>query len=105
MVVVIEERDVGIIALDQAAAGRVVVRGGERQAGVIAQRENGLHQSLAEGGLAQNPGAVMILQRAGDDLRGRSGIAIHQHHDRIIVAVIAVARRCRSSRLTRGRDG
>ena len=62
--VVIQERNIGIVALDQAAAGREVVSGGQREAGVIAEREHGLHQALAEGGLAENPGAIMILQRA-----------------------------------------
>ena len=92
-VVVIEERNVGVIALDQAAARRVILRGGQRQAGVFHQRINGLHQAFAECVVAQNPGAVVILQGAGNDLGGAGGIAVHHHHDRIIAAVIAVARR------------
>ncbi len=34
----------------------------------------------------------MILQGAGNDLGGRGGIAVHQHDDRIVAAVVAVAR-------------
>src|SRR5579859_5447768 len=41
-VVVIEERDVGVVALDQAAARRVVVRRCQRKTGVLRQRKHGL---------------------------------------------------------------
>ena len=40
VIVIIQERDVRIIALDQPAAGRIVMRRGQRQAGVLAQRVN-----------------------------------------------------------------
>src|SRR2546430_13390477 len=47
--------------------------------GVSCQR---LHQPLAERRRAHDEGAVVILQRAGDDL-GRGGrAAVHEHHDR-----------------------
>ncbi len=49
-VVIIEERDVGVVTLDQAAAGRIVVRGRQRQSGVVVERENGLNQPLTESG-------------------------------------------------------
>src|SRR5260370_33951419 len=70
-VVVIEERDVGVIALDQATAGSVIMRGSKGEAGVVLKRIDGLNQSLAEGSLTQNPGAVVILERAGHDFGGR----------------------------------
>src|ERR1700683_5390047 len=41
-VVVIEERDVGVVTLDQAAAWGVVVSGGQCEAGIILERINGL---------------------------------------------------------------
>ena len=67
--------------------------GGQRQAGVLAEVVDRLHQALAEGGFAHDQGAVVILQRAGDDLSRRSGIAIHQHHDGEGLAVVAVGGR------------
>ena len=67
--------------------------GGQRQAGVFAQVVDGLHQALAEGGFAHDQGAVVILQRAGDDLRGRSGVAVDQHDDGEGLAAVAVGGR------------
>ena len=68
------------------------MRGGQRQAGVFGQRIYGLHQALAERGLAQDQAAVVILQRAGDDLGRRSREVVDQHHDGIIAPAVAVAR-------------
>ena len=68
--------------LDRAPAGRVVARGGELDRGVVAQRHDGLHRALAEGLRAHHLGALVVLQRAGDDLRGRGRAAVHQHHHR-----------------------
>ena len=85
VLVVLEERLVRVVALDQAAAGRVVVRDGQQQRRAFGERELRLHQALAERVLAQDPGAVVILQRAGDDLRRRRRLAVHQHHDRILL--------------------
>ena len=56
----------------------------QRKPGVLGDLEDRLHQALAEGRLADDQGAIMILQRAGDDLRRRGRIAVHQHHDRIL---------------------
>src|SRR3981081_2993079 len=64
-VVVVVERDVVVVALDQAAGGRVVVVGGESEARVLGDGEDGLDKTLAEGGLAAEQGATMILQGAG----------------------------------------
>ena len=61
--------------LDGAAAGRVIEGRGERQAGVLAQRVDALHQALAVAGLAEDDGAVVILHGAGDDLGGAGGFA------------------------------
>ena len=49
------------------------------------QRKLRLHQALAESGLPHDPGAVVILQRPGDDLGGRSRMAVHQHHHGILL--------------------
>ena len=90
VVVVVVERNARVVALDEAARGRVVVIGGQRQAGVLAEVVDGLHQALAEGGFAHDQGAVVILQRAGDDLGGRGGVAIDQHDDGEGLAAVAV---------------
>src|ERR1700678_2380709 len=47
-VVIIQERYVGVVALDQTAAGRIVMSCGERQSGVVIQRINGLDQTLSK---------------------------------------------------------
>ncbi len=82
-VVVIEERNVAVVALDQPPAGRVVLGRGQRQAGILDDRINRLDQPLAERVIAENPRAVVILQCAGDDLRSARRIAVDQYHDRI----------------------
>src|SRR5271157_1738586 len=92
VVIVVVERDIAVIALNQAAAGSVVLGRGQRQAGVIRKRIDGLHQAFAEGGLTRDEAAIVVLDGARDDLSRRSGAAIHQHHQRIILAAIAVCR-------------
>ena len=68
--------------LNQAAARRVVVRRRQRQAGAAADAIDRLHQRLAERRLADDVGAIVILQRAGDDLRRAGAVAVGEHHDR-----------------------
>ena len=92
VVVIVVERNACVVALDEAAGRRVVVIGGEREAGVFAEVVDGLHQALAEGGFAHDQRAVVILQRAGDDFGRRSGVAIDQHDDGEGLAVVAVRR-------------
>src|SRR5262245_44272362 len=58
--------------LNQPAARRVVVRRGQRETGRAADLVDRLDERLAEGRLADNVGAIVILERAGDDL-GRAG--------------------------------
>ena len=67
---VVVERQVIVGALDKPSRWRVVVVGGEREAGVLGDLEHRLHQALAEGSLADDQRAIVILQRAGDDLGG-----------------------------------
>ena len=67
--------------------------GGQRQAGVLAQVIDRLHQAFAKGGLADDEGAVVVLQGAADNLRGRSRSAVDHHHDGKALAAVAV-RRC-----------
>jgi hypothetical protein len=51
---------------------------------------DGLDEAFAEGGFADDQGAVMILQRAGDDLSGGGRVAVHDHDDGEGVAAVAV---------------
>ena len=89
-VVVVVERDVVVVALDEAAGGRVVVVGREGEAGVFGDLEDGLDEALAEGGFADDEGAVVILQGAGDDLGGRGGVAIDEDDDGELRPLLAV---------------
>ena len=69
IVVVVVKRNAGVVALNQAARGRVVVIGGKSKAGIFAEVVDGLHQSLAEGGFADDQRAVVILQCAAKQSR------------------------------------
>ena len=90
-VVIALELDVGRDAamVDGGAGGRVVERGGELEGAILAERQHRLHRALAEGGAAHERRAVIILEGAGDDLGGRGGAAVHQHHDRRALQRIA----------------
>jgi len=61
MIVIIVKRNVVIVALNQPAARGVVAGGGQRQARVLAEREDSLNKALAEAGLAHHQGAIVIL--------------------------------------------
>ena len=78
--IIVVERDVRIVALNQASAGRVVVSGGQSQASIFGERINGLHQAFAKSGFADNQPAIMILNRASHDFRRRSRAAVNQNH-------------------------
>src|SRR5438045_4050473 len=54
VVVIVELRDVGIVALDQPSAGRVPLLSREYQRRSVAQCEDRLNQSLAEAGFADD---------------------------------------------------
>src|SRR5271170_2594927 len=55
--------------IDGRTGGRVIERGGELDGPVLRQRHDGLHRALAESGSSHEFRAMLILQRAGDDLR------------------------------------
>src|SRR5262249_16451094 len=90
VVVVVVERNACVLALNQAAAGRVVLGGSECQAGIFRKRIHRLYQALAKGGFTYNQPAIVVLDGAGDNFRGGSRAAIDQHHQRIFFAAIAV---------------
>ena len=54
--------------------GVEVVEGRQGEAGILADVEDGLYQALAEGGLTDDEGAIMVLQGSGDDLSCGCGI-------------------------------
>ena len=87
---IFEQTLVLIIALDEAAAGRVVFGDGQQQRAIAGEREGRLHQALAESAFAEHPGAIMILQSAGQNLGGGGSAAIDQHNDRIFLAALAM---------------
>src|SRR6185437_5530819 len=72
-------------SLDRAARRGVVAGRGEPKGAAAAERNDGLYRALAERARADQRRPVMILQRAGDDLRGRSRTAVDQHHDWLAV--------------------
>src|SRR5439155_4696391 len=85
------ERDIAIVALDQSSARRVVLRGGQRQPGIVRKRVYGLHQALAEGGLPNNQATIMVLDSARDDLSRGCRPTIHQHHQRVISPAVSTS--------------
>src|SRR5262245_9998408 len=66
--VVLKERSVRVVALNQPSARRVVLRDGQGQGAARLQREDALDESLAEARLADDQTAIVILDGAGDDL-------------------------------------
>src|SRR5262249_45337070 len=60
-VVIVVEGNASVIALDQAPAGRVVLGRGQRQAGILGKRIDGLHQAFTESYLAHNESTIVIL--------------------------------------------
>jgi len=57
------------------------VIGGEGEASVLRDLEDGLNEALAKGGFADDQGAVVILEGAGDDFSGRGSVAVDQNDD------------------------
>ena len=49
------------------------------------ERHEVLHRALAEGALAEDHAAVIVLDGAGEDLRGRGAEAVDQHGERAVV--------------------
>ena len=57
------------MCLDRIAGRGVIVCGGEFDSTAVIERNNGLHAAFAEGWLADDDGAVLVLQGPGDDFR------------------------------------
>src|SRR5881398_3225925 len=69
------------LALDGAPTGRVPASGRQLQGRLGRELPERLHQPLPERRRPDHHGAVVILERAGDDLRGARGPAVHQDDD------------------------
>src|SRR5215510_5507604 len=67
-VVIIEERPLRVIALNQAAARSVIMSDSQEERSAVCKREDVLDESFAETRFAHNQTAVVILNGAGDDL-------------------------------------
>ena len=78
--------------LNEPAARRVVVRRRERKAGVAVNPIHGLDERFSERGFAHHIRAIVILQRAGDDLRCARAAAVRDHHDRDVQELAVLGR-------------
>src|SRR5207245_4071320 len=67
--------------LNQPPARRVVMRRREREARAAADAVNRLHQRLPERRLADDVGAIVVLQGAGDNLRRAGAVAVRDYDD------------------------
>src|ERR1017187_6839085 len=67
--------------LNGAATGRIVERRGEGQARVLTQREDALHQAFAITDFTHDGGAVVVLQRARNNLRSAGRFFVDQQHE------------------------
>src|SRR5262249_18906412 len=78
------------LGLDRTAGRREVPGRGQPQRPLVGtQRDDGLHGTLAKRTCANKGGALVILQRTGNDFRGRSRAAIDQHDQRLALGQIA----------------
>src|SRR5262245_29149523 len=82
--------EIGVVALDQTARRRVVLRGRERERPAVAERVDALDEPLAERRLADDEAAVVILDAARDDLaRGRRAV-VDEDDERGLGAMVAL---------------
>ena len=80
------------LGLDRLARRREVARRGQPQRAVAgAERDDGLHRALAERARADHGRALVVLQRAGHDFRGRGRAAVDQHDHRLALGQVAGA--------------
>jgi hypothetical protein len=67
--------------LNRAPARRIPAGRGQLERHAVAEGEERLDQALAERGRPDDHGAVVVLQRTGDDLRGTRGAVVDEHDD------------------------
>ena len=91
----LDEASVGeqrALAMDAAPTRRVPLARRDLERVAAVEREDRLHESLAEARRADDQRAVVILQRAGDDLARRRRAAVGEHDDRRLRAELLVRR-------------
>src|SRR5712671_2715109 len=89
---ILQHLDVGhdSLCLDGTSRRRVVARRGQPQRAIAGtERNDGLYRPLAEGTRADDGGALVVLQGAGDDLRSRGRAAVDQDDDRFALGKVA----------------
>src|SRR5579883_1157647 len=91
IVVIVVERYTAVVALDEPAAGGVVLRRGQRQSGVFGERKHRLDQAFAKSGFADDQPAIVVLDGSRQNLSGRRRSAVHEYNDWIVLATIAMA--------------
>ena len=98
---VLENLDIRLdaLGLNRSARRRVIARRRQAQGAVLAKRNDRLHRALAERAGADQRGALVILQRARDDFRGRGRAAVDEDDHRLAVRQIAAGPRIVALRL------
>src|ERR1700693_6557944 len=76
-------QQVAEVALNPTPGGGVVACGGERQPRPVRQRVDALNEPLAPRALTNDQAAVMVLDGAGDDLRGGGRAPVDEHDERL----------------------
>src|SRR4029077_21085453 len=82
VVVVVVEGDGLVIALNEPPAGSVILRGGEQEGGVFAELVLRLDQGFAKTSFTDDEPAIVVLKRAGDNLRGGGALSIDEDDER-----------------------
>jgi hypothetical protein len=68
--------------LQRTSVRRVVTRGRQRKPGIERQLKDALHESFAKTRFTDDQAAAVVLNRAGNDLRSRSGVPVDQNDER-----------------------
>ncbi len=71
----------------------VILRRGKAESRTIGQRKNALNGTFAEGFLAENNCAVIVLKTASHDFGGAGAAEINQHDHRHVFALVTAATR------------
>src|SRR4051812_17943001 len=79
------------LAVNRPTARREPLAGRELEVVAAVERVHRLHETLAERVAAENERAIVILERAGDDLGSRRRAAVDEHGQRdLFVEMLAV---------------
>src|SRR5512146_3488748 len=78
--------------MDRPATRRIPLRRGHLELVAVGQRVDGLNEPLAERRRPEDQRAIVILERTGDDLRGRRRSAVDEHDERNLEREMLAAR-------------